>query len=410
MSNADFRELLNRYLNDTLTPAELHELLQYLQKHENTEALKQAVQQALNERSFNHLSDKSRTDSIFRKIMQQAENGPPASKEPVIVPRITRWRWIAAASILLAVVTGAYFFLQKDNTAKSVATIPQQKAPVNDVAPGGNKAILQLADGSLITLDDSATGLLAQQGNTKIIKLNNGRLSYNCSASPNAPVLYNTITTPRGGQYHIILPDGSHVWLNAASSLRFPTVFAGEERNVLLKGEAYFEVASLPLRSGQKMPFRVNVNDKAEVEVLGTHFNVNAYENEAVVNTTLLEGKVKVSTTANRHPDGYREATLRPGQQAMLTHDARFTIDDDVDTEPVIAWKNGLFQFSSSDIQTIMRQLERWYDVEVQYKGPIPDGHYSGIVPRANNLLKVLRILEESDLRFKLEGKTLTVL
>jgi transmembrane sensor len=420
MSNADFNELLNRYLNDSLSADELRAFVEHLQKHENTEALRQALQQALQNNTFKELSDKSHTDFIFRKIMQQAENGPPPLEveAPVLSgPRkMVVWlRWTAAAAVLIAVLWSAYYILIKD---KPVATMPvaEKQASANDRAPGGNKAILQLADGSFINLDDTDTGTLAQQGNTKILKLNNGQLKYNCIPSNNAPILYNTISTPRGGQYHIILPDGSKVWLNAASSLRFPTVFAGKERSVQLTGEAYFEIASIRLvdsaqsgrRSGQKMPFHVQVNNM-KVEVLGTHFNVMSYDNEKTINTTLLEGRVRVSAIG---PGLSREqsAILKPNQQAVLSHDARLTIHADIDTEEVIAWKNGLFQFNSADIQTIMRQIERWYDVDVQYKGPIPQGTYSGIVPRGDNLLKVLRIFEESDLKFTIEGRKLTVL
>jgi transmembrane sensor len=419
MSNADFKELLNRYLNDSLSVEELQELLSHLQQHENTEALQQTIQQALQDSKFSELADKSRTDIIFQKLMQQARNetgtdiSPPRKKLFVWLP------WLAAAAVMAGIFLGTYFLFINDNTVKRAAVI-HKKQPA-DVAPGGNKAFLQLADGSIITLDDTDTGMLAQQGNTKVIKLNNGRLQYNCMSQQNASILYNTITTPRGGQYHIILPDGSKVWLNAASSLRFPTVFAGKERSVQLTGEAYFEITH-----NKGMPFHVQVNDM-KVEVLGTHFNVMGYENEKTVNTTLLEGSVVVKSevggqkSENTGPTSdFRPPTsvlLKPGQQAVLTHNrpagrqgSRLTINNNADLDEVIAWKNGLFQFNSADIQTIMRQIERWYDVEVQYKGPIPEGHYSGIVPRDNNLLKVLRILEESDLKFSIEGRKLYLL
>jgi transmembrane sensor len=404
MSNADFKELLTRYLNDTLSVDELRAFVEHLQKHENTEALKQVLQQALQNNTFKELSDKSRTDIIFRKIMQQAENGPPPleAETPMSAgPRkIVAWlRWTAAAAVLIAVLWSAYYAFLKNKPATTIPVAEKKQAPAHDRAPGGNKAILQLADGSFINLDDIDTGMLAQQGNTKILKLNNGQLKYNCIPANNASILYNTISTPRGGQYHIILPDGSKVWLNAASSLRFPTVFSGKERSVQLTGEAYFEIAR-----NKNMPFHVQVNNM-KVEVLGTHFNVMSYDNEKTINTTLLEGSVSVSAIGSR-----QSAVIKPGQQAVLSHDSRLTIHDDIDPEEVIAWKNGLFQFNSADIQTIMRQIERWYDVDVQYKGPIPQGTYSGTVPRADNLLKVLRIFEESDLKFTIEGRKLTVL
>jgi ferric-dicitrate binding protein FerR (iron transport regulator) len=298
--------------------------------------------------------------------------------------------------------------LQKEPRQINI-TAQKKQPPASDRAPGANKAFLQLADGSTITLDDSATGMLAQQGATKILKLNNGQLQYNSSTQVNAPILYNTISTPRGGQYHVILPDGSKVWLNAASSLRFPTAFQGNTRMVQLTGEAYFEVVH-----NSKMPFKVSVppppgeTGGAEVEVLGTHFNVMGYDNENTISTTLLEGSVRVSQQAA--DKGSPVLQLKAGQQANLHKGSSECKVQEVDTDAVVAWKNGMFQFNSADIQTIMRQIERWYDVEVTYKGRIPDGHYSGIVPRDNNLLKVLRIFEESDLKFTIEGKKLSVL
>jgi Fe2+-dicitrate sensor, membrane component len=399
MRKADFKELLNRYLNDSLSVEELQELLAHLQKQENTETLQQIIQQALQDNTFRNLADKTRTDIIFRKLMQQArneqgtDNSPPRKKLFILLP------WLATAAAVLAgvfLVTWLVFIKE----APPQKLVLSHTTPPGDVAPGGNKAFLQLADGSVITLDDTDTGMLAQQGPARVIKLDNGRLQYNSTSAQDAATLYNTITTPRGGQYHVILPDGSKVWLNAASSLRFPTVFAGRERSVQLTGEAYFEIAH-----NKSMPFHVQVNE-IRVEVLGTHFNVMSYENESAVATTLLQGSVRVAGNTM-----YMPVVLKPGQQASLQRQSAqgFSVHD-VDTESVIAWKNGLFQFNSADIQTIMRQLERWYDVRVQYKGPIPEGHYSGIVPRDNNLLKVLRILEESDLKFAIEGKKLYVL
>jgi ferric-dicitrate binding protein FerR (iron transport regulator) len=415
MSNADFNELLNRYLNDSLSVDELKELLTHLQKQENTAELRQVIQQALQNNAFKELSDKTRTDLVFQKIMQQARQGPDRSEPGTDTDaspgrkKLFVWLpWIAAAAVLTGVFIGAYFMFIKSKPANTLAVAEKRQAAAGDRAPGGNKAFLQLADGSLIALDDTDTGMLAQQGNTKIVKLNNGRLKYNCLSQKNTQVLYNTISTPRGGQYHVILPDGSKVWLNAASSLRFPTSFTDSARNVQLTGEAYFEVAPLAPKGGShKIPFVVMIGDKGNVEVLGTHFNINAYDNEGMMKTTLLEGKVSVSQSGIANA---KSTILKPGEQALLVPNSPLTIHNSPDLDQVVAWKNGLFQFDNADIQTIMRQIERWYDVDVHYKGPIPQGHYSGIVPRGNNLLKVLRIFEESDLKFSIEGKTLNVL
>jgi ferric-dicitrate binding protein FerR (iron transport regulator) len=254
-------------------------------------------------------------------------------------------------------------------------------------------------------LDDSDTGMLAQQGGTKVLKLTNGQLTYKTAASyklqaTSRPV-YNIISTPRGGQYRVILPDGSKVWLNAASSLRFPTAFAGTARIVTLTGEAYFDIAP-----DRNMPFKVQTGDR-QVEVLGTQFNIMAYSNEDMINTTLVDGAVRVSAITGQPGEGLR---LKPGQQATSHLGSAAITAHEVDTETVVAWKNGSFQFDSNDIQTVMRQIERWYDVDVHYAGKAPAGHFSGTVGRDQSLMKVLRLFEEFDLKFKIEGKNLTVL
>jgi transmembrane sensor len=222
-------------------------------------------------------------------------------------------------------------------------------------------------------------------------------------------VVYNTLHTAAGEQYSITLSDGTKVWLNAATSLRFPTHFAGNERRVEINGEAYFEVAK-----NKPKPFRVVARNMV-VEVLGTHFNVNAYDNEAAIKTTLLEGSVKV---VNRESPTSRgglsivnntSVTIVPGKQAILTHDSRLTTAD-ADVEEVMAWKNGSFSFNNADITTVMRQLERWYNIEVVYKGTKPSYLFSGGIPRNATLMEVMRILEVSKVRFQLQGRQLIVL
>jgi ferric-dicitrate binding protein FerR (iron transport regulator) len=407
MSNADFSDLLNRYLNDSLSAEELRELLAYLGQPENTEALKEAIDQALASNAYRDLSDKSRSDIIFRKILQQAEKEqPPAASVIQMAPKQSNtrlWRGIAAAAACIVIIAGYYFL--KTPGRRSIDIVRMRPAQSNDVAPGRNKAILQLADSSTIVLDESDTGVVAQQGSTKILKLTNGQLAYKAAASHElraaSQLAYNVISTPRGGQYQVVLPDGSKVWLNAASSLRFPTAFAGKERSVTITGEAYFDIVP-----NKNMPFTVQVND-TKIEVLGTRFNVNSYSNEAMLRTTLLDGAVRVSQLSGKPGEGTR---LIPGQQASIYNRSASIIVNPVDTEAVVAWKNGMFQFESSDIQTIMRQMERWYDVDVIYAGKAPEGHYSWTGGRDQSLLKVLRILEEGDLKFKIEGKNLTVL
>ena len=260
--------------------------------------------------------------------------------------------------------------------------------------PGRDNAILTLSDGTTIVLDSAANGTLAKEGAMQIAK-QNGQISYTGTAKAAVPV-YNTISTARGNQYQVVLADGSNVWLNAASSIRFPAAFSGSERRVQITGEAYFEVAH-----NAAAPFKVDVNGM-EITVLGTHFNVNAYSDEASVKTTLLEGAVKLAK-------GTAAGVLKPGQQAALGNDGKFAIRSDVDLDETVAWKNGVFIFNRRSLQNIMRQISRWYDVEVVYEGN-PGGTFSGVVSRQENISQVLKIMEVNGVRFKLDGRKIIVL
>ena len=263
--------------------------------------------------------------------------------------------------------------------------------------PGSNKAILTLADGSTIILQSAINGIVAQQGNTKISKSADGQLVYKSLNEKPTEVLINSIATPKGGQYQLVLSDGSIVWLNAASSLRFPAAFAGSERKVELSGEAYFEVAK-----NASMPFKVEVAGKGEVEVLGTHFNVNAYSDEATVNTTLVEGRVKVKALANRD-----SRIIAPGEQAQLEGNGRISINKDADTEQAMAWKNGTFNFSHAELGVVMRQLSRWYDVDIKFEGPVSQRQFSGEIQRDLKLSQVLKLLEKNNVFCSLQGKNI---
>lgn len=327
--------------------------------------------------------------------------------------RVRTMQWVSiAAAIVVIVVAGFYFFSGKKERA--VQPVAAKSDWQQDVAPGGNKALLTLADGSTIVLDSIQNGLLTQQGNMIVVKLDDGQLQY--KSSVNAPadngiVGFNTIATPRGGQYHVVLPDGSRVWLNASSSLRFPTAFTGKERRVELTGEAYFEVAK-----NKQMPFRVFVPPQpersggTEVEVLGTHFNVMAYPNEQSTKTTLLEGSVNVRSRQPGAGSQEPAVVLKPGQQAQTGHD-QLSVINHVNLDQVIAWKNGLFRFKDTDIKELMRQVERWYDVEVEYQTKRSDQVYTGIVARSENLSSVLQLLElTGTVHFRIQGKKVIVL
>jgi transmembrane sensor len=323
-----------------------------------------------------------------------------------IKPRL-KWHIPAAVTILLLFSIGGYFFFfpKKTISKEIVKNEAIKTTPNNDVKPGGNRAILTLADGTNIVLDSASNGILSQQGNTKILKLDNGLLAYSINGkqlTESDEAFYNTISTPRGGQYKITLADGTMVWLNAASSIRFPVLFTGAQRKVEITGEVYFEVAK-----NKSMPFKVKATT-SEIEVLGTHFNVNAYDDEASVKTTLLEGSVKVSTTSFVSNTQITKF-LYPGQQANNSKDGKIKIINNVDIEETMAWKNGRFHFKSTDLKSILRQIARWYDVDVEYKGNV-DLHFTGQLTRNENVSKVFEKLAlTNEVHFKIEGRRIIV-
>ncbi len=384
-------QFILKYLRDELTIQEKNELETWLGANENTRILFEELtneQLIKNELQF---FDTVFTDAAWQKI--EGRITPPAKLVSIKTNR--RWWYVAAAVIFLVGAFPVYrFVLKQPSTTPPIAKRPTGK---DDVAPGGNKAILTLADGSTIILDNAANGDLTSQGNTKVIKLD-GQLAYTTDGAT-TEVVYNTISTPRGGQYQIILADGSKVWLNAASTLRYPTSFIGKERKVELTGEGYFEVAK-----NAAMSFKVNVDGKGEVEVLGTHFNINSYSDEEFVKTTLVEGKVKVAYAGT-------EAMLSPNQQAIFSRkNNTLSVDKDADVNKAIAWKNGFFEFDNYDIVSIMRQLSRWYDVDVQFVGNISAQFYSGSIPTQVNISQVLYMLEQAGgTEFKVKGKTVEV-
>lgn len=337
-------------------------------------------------------------DAMFRNIMTELDGGRvPAKEAEHAGTRFSVRRLAVAASILLIAAAGSLVWYQqnKRNEAKNNIAV----VTLHDVLPGGNKATLTLANGSVIGLTNIKTGAVVNQGSAKVTKVKDGELQYDASASPAAdqsPAL-NTIATQLGGQYKVVLPDGSQVWLNSGSSLTFPERFTGPERNVTLTGEGYFEVAK-----NKAMPFKVMVND-VTVQVLGTHFNVMAYNNEPAVKTTLLEGSVKITTP---HSSGL----LKPNEMASVaraTDDVKIT-PADIDKE--VAWKNNLFWFDNASIRTVMNQLARWYDVDIRYQGNCTK-LFTGTIPRNINASKVLKILEQTGgVHFAIDGKTITVL
>lgn len=342
-----------------------------------------------------------------------AKSGKKATGTSGFMPVIKIVGW--AAIMLLTVSLGYYF---KDDLTPAQ---PGKTVQIQDVVPGGNKAFLTLADGRKISLTDAENGDLVKQEGLTIKKTADGELVYTVAETAGHGDVaslssFNTIETPKGGKYQINLPDGTRVWLNSASSLRYPTRFKENSRIVELSGEAYFEVAkmmtkgngSINKEKGTRMPFIVK-SSRQEVEVLGTHFNINSYDDEAEVKTTLLEGKVKVVSDKNQGPGLPHEVILNPGEQSQLN--SKVLNVKRVDAEAVLAWKNGDFLFEDEDLKSIMRKVSRWYDVEVIYKGSFENLRFGGLISRSKHISSVLGIMESTGrIHFVIEGKKVTVL
>lgn len=353
----------------------------------------------------------------------QQQNIQPAKVRRLPVPR----RWLVAASIIVLISFGTYLLLKTRS--------PQRVTASTEILPGKDGAILTLADGSQVLLDSAQNGVVARQGGTTA-KIVNDTLIYEGIGSE---AVYNTMSTPKARKFHLILPDGTKAWLNSASSIRYPTTFTGNERRVVVTGEVYFEVATHRLRSGLKMPFKVIIPPRmegtggAEIEVLGTHFNVKAYENESVINTTLLEGSIRIvkRQTANGKENSI---ILKPGQQAQIlvgekklqvselpkeaaakkTTDQKaqpgVTVISNTDLDKVMAWKNGVFDFNNIAFDDAMYQLERWYDIQVVYEKGIPaDIELSGKMTKDVTLNELVTILEKIGVKCRLEGRKLLI-
>ena len=334
--------------------------------------------------------------SILKTIDDQNNIAVATPKSSGKVFKMNMKYWAAAASVILLLSVG-YFYISKKNTPALVKAVPE-KVIENDLMPGGNKAILTLGNGQQIILDSSQNGSLANQGNISVIKLNEGSIAYKDTHEKPTDIVYNTISTPRGGQYQVELADGSKVWLNAASSLRFPTRFSDRERKVEITGEVYFEVAK---KAGA--PFEVILGNGSKVQVLGTHFNVMSYEDERSIETTLLEGSVKFV-------DHEKSVVIKPGQQVVLNEStSELSVNKQVDMEAVMAWKNGKFYFNNADIESVMKQISRWYDVDVEYRGKV-DKKFEGSVSRDISAANIFKILEATGgVNFTIDGKKILV-
>lgn len=380
--------LLQKYLQNTISKAELKEFWQEMADvAEKSENISQEFYE-LWEREETVMQQNALWSKDFEELIKRANAFRP--KTPVKQVLNRKYLAVAAMLTLLVGAGGLWLLLNKSTSGPLVEF--QAKEPAIDVLPGGNKALLTLADGSTIVLDSAKNGTLSSQGNSQIIKLHDGQLAYNnAKGSKWGKALYNTIATPKGGQYQLKLADGSMVWLNAASSLHFPATFAGNERKVILTGEAYFEVSQ-----NSKVPFKVYVNDM-EVLVLGTQFNVNAYGDEGKFKTTLLEGSVKVSV-------GKEGDLLKPGQQALFeTTSGKLQKITQVDMNEVLAWKNNELIFNETELRIAMLTLSRWYDFDVIYEDSLPPTYLYGSISRDKGLAEVLKIMDASGLKFRIE-------
>lgn len=360
--NSRLSLLWQRYLDNTCSREELEELLAAADSDELQSVMEEHWHNSMAGEGIPHAD--ARLETILGK------------KRRKTIPY-----YYAAAAIMIAIIAGLYTynFNVKPTTEKPVVkiVIPETKK--------SNKAILTLADGSKVTLDSAGNRLLKQEP---------GLLQYPDKA---AVIGFNTLITPPGVQYQIVLPDGSKVWLNAASDLKYPTVFNGKERLVELHGQAYFEIAK-----NADLPFKVKVNNQ-EVLVLGTSFDIMAYTNENNTYTTLIEGAVKVTVDNTTK-------VLQPGQQAAVNNGTKTIGIREVNTDDVIAWKNGYFSFRNADLPTVMRQLARWYDVEISYQQNIPAGTFSGEIGKSLSLEQALKILEQTRVHFKIEGRRIVIL
>ncbi len=396
MSKHQADELIHKYLQGETTPEEANLVEQWFQKE-----LENSI----------HIPAKQRIEEADNRIAVNLINHINKDKKADRV--INLWRYAAAAMVLLFISFGAYFIIHKKEAKKQQIAQNSINVKALDIAPGSNKATLTLADGKKIILSESQIGVLASEGSVAINKAQDGNVVYDASAKKSltnqddtkSNTQFNILTTPRGGQFCVTLSDSTKIWLNASSSVKYPTVFRGSERIVELSGEAYFEVAHNKLK-----PFKVITSqngERQEIQVLGTHFNVNSYNDETSTKTTLIQGSVRVSSQQNLSNNTPNYIVLHPGQQSILTHTKLST--QSVDTDEAIAWKKGYFQVNEADLGSIMRQLSRWYNIDVRYEEKSPTMLFHFRVSRNLKLSEVLKILELNGVNFKIEGRTLIV-
>ncbi|WP_165503486.1 FecR family protein [Pedobacter hiemivivus] len=395
--------LFKRYLANECSEEETKSFLELFHSKEHESFFKELIDAELSKKAdaeFKNMPNiKAELSQVREKVIQ--ETTPSFHREPIQLKLWSR-RIVVAAMLILCSSAGLYFYLRNQTSNNGQL--------VGDIGPGSNKALLTLADGSQIVLDEALKGNLTNQNGVRITKADDGQLVYTINETAQAQnlndgsgkMLTNTISTPRGGQYQVNLPDGTRVWLNAESVIKFPISFVDlKERRVELQGEAYFEV-----EKDATKPFFVST-DKQEVRVLGTHFNISSYKNELDTKTTLLEGSVKVRLLNTKRVS---QKVLKPGDQSQIRATSAQINVVTVDPQSEIAWKNGRFFFENEPIEDIMKQIKRWYDVDVEYEDNMAGKTIWGSVTRYGNVSKVLSVLESTGgVHFKIEGRRIIV-
>lgn len=396
MTERAVADLWQRYFRDELNEGEKEVLARWVNEQESDEDINLFLQKSWNEFETSRQIHENDAAVMFRSILAKAKS--LESQKPVAVVRKMNWKRLAvAASVLIAISISAYFAFNQKNIEPSIAV--KHQTPPDIKAPATNRAMITLANGQKIFLDSAGNGSLAVQGNVQLVKMANGQIGYQLAdGNISAEIIYNTLSNPRGSKViNMALSDGSRVWLNAGSSITYPVAFVGNERKVSITGEAYFEIAH-----DASKPFYVTKGEMS-VRVLGTHFNVNSYEDEDAIRVTLLQGSVNVVL-----PN--QSAKLKPGEQAQVEAGQQIQTSNDVNIDEVMAWKNGLFSFDEAGIKEVMRQVSRWYDVDVVYEGKIPQQKFGGDIERTLSLSQVLEVLEKSNVHFKVEGRKIIVL
>jgi len=408
MEHQRLRYLLDQYIHRKATAAEIQELNEVdLKAEENSALLSDLLAEG-----FSNYTEPTYDTSVFDNLDQRALlidkdlQDLPGLRPIRIGHRIhfLKRTWLRyAAAVIIMLGAGAYLWTINHKTDRTLVNGNKQLQA--DIPPGGERAILTLADGRSIALDSAAHGQIGDQGGVKVLKMGNGQIAYDLRGLHSKEVMWNTVSTPKGGQYQVTLPDGTRVWLNASSSITFPTAFVAGQRHVKITGEIYFEV-----EKNKQQPFFVDVEGRSSVQVLGTSFNINSYGDDDNIKTTLLEGSVKVIESSDSESDHSQSVVLKPGQQAALKSTTGTFVVTSPDIEQILAWKNGIFDFTGADLKSVMKQLERWYDIKVQYNGSVPKMTFEGKMYRNVNFSGVLEMLNTMDVKFRMEGKTLIVL